>query len=473
MPENSWPESNSYNEFDPLESLWVDIVDADLEPLPRYGEGQVNRRRRAAIALGMIWGGTIALHFFSVGIWMIWAFTTLMGVHALRLLLTQPRTAAATTWEGEDYPFVSLLVAAKNEEAVITRLVQTLCQIDYPSHRYELWIIDDNSSDRTPLLLERLAKDYKQLQVLRRLPGAGGGKSGALNQVLPLTKGEIIGVFDADAEVNADLLQRVLPLFQQEQVGAVQLRKNIINGNTNFWTRGQQVEMVVDAYFQQQRVAIGGIGELRGNGQFVRRRALERCGGWNEQTITDDLDLSLRLHLDQWDIECVLEPAVQEEGVLRAMALWHQRNRWSEGGFQSYLDYWQLLVRNRLGTSKTLDLLMFWTIKYFLPTAAIPDFLMSLARNRPPLFLPLTSLTVALSFIGMIRGLQQVRKANNEPVLPLTTLMQAVQGTLYMLHWFPVVASVTARMSVRPKRLKWVKTVHQGPTESIDVPLEG
>ena len=89
-------------------------------------------------------------------------------------------------------------------------------------------------------------------------------------------------------------------------------------------------EMALDTFIQQQRIAIGGIGELRGNGQFVRRAALERCGGWNEQTITDDLDLTIRLHLDKWDIQFLDFPPVEEEGVTTALALWHQRNRWGE-----------------------------------------------------------------------------------------------------------------------------------------------
>ena len=85
---------------------------------------------------------------------------------------------------------------------------------------------------------------------------------------------------------------------------------------TNFWTQGQASEMMLDAYFQQQqRIAIGGIGELRGNGQFVRRTALADCKGWNEQTITDDLDLTLKLHINDWDIDLLAYPAVQEEGV--------------------------------------------------------------------------------------------------------------------------------------------------------------
>jgi len=448
------------------------LVEADDFDEELY-QGMEGRRRKAAVALIMVWSGTIALHLFSGGYWLVFGMTTLMGVHFLRVLLARPldppEPLAADVPEAE-WPYVSLLVAAKNEAAVIGTLVKTLCNLDYPTSRYEVWIIDDGSTDQTPTFLEQLAQQYEQLQVLHRQPGAGGGKSGALNQVLPLIQGEIIGVFDADAQVSQDLLCRVLPLFQREQVGAVQVRKVIANVNTNFWTRSQMVEMVFDAFMQQQRIALGGIGELRGNGQFVRRVALVRCGGWNEQTITDDLDLTLRLHLDQWDIDFLAFPAVQEEGVTRATALWHQRNRWAEGGYQRYLDYWRLLVRNRMGTRKTLDLAVFWITQYVLPTAAVPDFVMAIARNRPPVLLPMTNLAVSLSFIGMLLGLRRVHKLQGT-LLPRIALLQGLRGTLYMFHWLPVIASTTARISIRPKRLKWVKTTHQGTGEIwLDVP---
>lgn len=482
MQENSWLENNSSSEFESLDSLLNDLGESpDIQNFQhQLDRGQSGRRQKAALTLALVWSGTIALHWFSIGLWIVWGITLLMGIHALRLLLANsPIALAAQTTSTEafaepstplsegEYPFVSILVAAKNEEAVVNRLVQSLCTLNYPVHRYEVWIIDDNSTDGTLVLLEKLSQTYKQLRVLPRLPGASGGKSGALNQVLPLTKGEIIAVFDADAQVSKDMLQRVLPLFEQQQLGAVQVRKAIANASKNLWTQGQRSEMALDAFFQQQRQAIGGIGELRGNGQFVRRRALLRCGGWNEQTITDDLDLSLRLHLDQWEIACVMEPAVGEEGVTSPIALWHQRNRWAEGGYQSYLDYWRLIIQNRLGTRKTYDLLTFWVIKYILPAAALPDFVMSIARNRLPILLPVTSLTIALSFVGMIRGLNQAQQHNPDKKLPLFTLLQAIWGTLYMLHWLPVVASVTARISVRAKRLKWVKTVHQGTVDVV------
>ncbi|MBE9236984.1 glycosyltransferase family 2 protein [Anabaena aphanizomenioides LEGE 00250] len=464
MPANSWPENDAYNgNSDPLNSLLSDLSTEEelTEGIKTvYSSSRFQGRRpKAVLMLTVVWGGTIALHLVSWGSIFILGLTAILSIHAFRIIFARPRHHHKEI-QG-DLPRVSVLVAAKNEEAVIGRLVKNLCSLEYANGEYEVWIIDDHSTDKTPQLLAELQEEYKQLRVFRRSADAIGGKSGALNQVLPMTKGDIIAVFDADAQVNPDLLLQVVPVFQREQVGAVQVRKAIANAKENFWTKGQMAEMAVDTWFQQQRTAIGGLGELRGNGQFVRRQALDSCGGWNEETITDDLDLTIRLNLDKWDIECMFYPPVQEEGVITAIALWHQRNRWAEGGYQRYLDYWDLILKNRMGTRKTVDLLIFLLIMYILPTAAVPDLLMSVIRHRPPILAPVTGLSVTMSFVGMFAGLQRTRqdqKTSNYLVL----LLQTIRGSLYMLHWLVVMSSTTARMSVRPKRLKWVKTVHTG-----------
>ena len=466
MPANSWPEDDHYNELDAIGSLLSDLSDPEesveahnLPPQSSYK----GRRHKAAVVLTIVWSGTIALNLVSWGSWLVLGLTTVFGIHALRVVLARPRRSPKSTSDDKLVcPYVSLLVAAKNEEAVIGNLVAALCSLEYPDERYEVWVVDDNSTDRTPVLLQQLELEYSNLKVLRRSAGASGGKSGALNQVLPLTRGEILAVFDADAQLSPDLVQHVIPLFEQDSVGAVQVRKAIINANANFWTQGQVAEMALDAYLQQQRIALGGIGELRGNGQFVRRTALERCGGWNEETITDDLDLTLRLHLNQWEIEFLSYPAVEEEGVTRATALWHQRSRWAEGGYQRYLDYWRLILRNRMGTRKTIDLFMFLLIQYILPTAQVPDLVMAIARNRPPVLSPFTGLAMTLSMVWMFVGLKRCKGEKFPASTFFVLLLQTLRGTFYMLHWLVVMTSTTARISVRPKRLKWVKTVHQG-----------
>jgi 1,2-diacylglycerol 3-beta-glucosyltransferase len=427
-----------------------------------WSAGMGYRQLKAATIVGGLWLGVIALHLVSWGYILVWVITGIFCLRALRLVTTKVLPPPVFV-PPQIYPFISLAVSAKNEAAVIANLIENLCSLDYPADRYEVWAIDDNSSDSTGEILDRLALQYPQLQVLHRTGAATGGKSGALNQVLTMMQGDIIGVFDADAQVTTNVLQQVLAYFQTETVGAIQLRKAIANSSTNFLTRGQRAEMALDAYLQQQRTSGGGIGELRGNGQFVRRTAIASCDGWNEETITDDLDLTIRLHLTGWQIELMPYPPVQEEGVTTLKALWNQRNRWAEGGFQRYIDYWDAIASNRMGTKKTLDLISFLLIQYLLPPAGIPDFLMAFWLRHPPLLLPMTaSLGVALplwaTWVGLRRSYQQAGEAVN-----ITTLLtQTAIGSLFILHWLVVMPLAIARMAVRPKQLKWVKTPRVG-----------
>lgn len=454
--------------------------DADCFEASPLDDGFEGRRLKAAFLLTGTWGLMYLIHSLSYGLWVMVGLSSLMALHLVRAFVAKPTLEApacvlSDVVAGEKLPFVTLLVSAKNEEAVIEALVRNLCNLDYPNDRYELWIVDDASTDRTTDVLMQLRYEFPQLNVHRRMAGSTGGKSGALNQVFAKTKGEFLVVFDADARIQSDFIQKTLPIFlKNERIGAVQLRKAIaqyeIPGSAeahNFWVKGQHAEMLLDAFMQQQRIAVGGIGELRGNGQFVRRSALVECGGWNEETITDDLDLTFRLHLNQWDIFCLTIPSVYEEGVTTAKALWHQRNRWGEGGYQRYLDYWRFILRNRMGSAKTLDLSVFWIMQYFMPTAALPDFFWALKYHHILMLTPLSMLTFTFFVASTTRGLRRRQLATGGSYsngwqgwgIPF---LQALQGFVYMIHWFIVVGSVTTRMAFFPKRLKWVKTVHTG-----------
>jgi 1,2-diacylglycerol 3-beta-glucosyltransferase len=483
MPENSDSENqdpapaSGSDDSEISRPQWLDVAEEEEEFRSDFFQGFSGRRQKAALVLMLVWAITIALHSLTWGFWLVWLVSGIIFVKVVQLFTARPEQLPLPLSEAElnspsiDLPTVSLLVAAKNEEAVIAGLVDLLCGIDYPVERTEIWIIDDASTDRTAEILDQSIENYPQLRVLQRPPGSSGGKSGALNQAFSLCQGEIIGVFDADAKISPDLLRSVVPLFTDAQVGAVQVRKSIANAKTNFLTRGQGTEMALDSYLQQQRIAIGGIGELRGNGQFVRRAALNRCGGWNEQTITDDLDLTLRLHLDNWKIGFLPTPAVREEGVTTIRALWHQRNRWAEGGFQRYLDYWRFCLSDRLNWTKKTDLLLFFLLlQYLLPSAALPDFLMALWYRHYPLYLPLTVLTLSLTVCGSLLGALRIHRQTQKLSLAVSIKFawQSLVDLIYLCHWLVIMPCITLRMSIRPKRLKWVKTVHQGTVESSE-----
>lgn len=269
MPQFPWNDHESDSPLSPLESLlaeWEDPEAEEEEFRSDFFQGLEGRRKKAAFALMVIWTIVISLHYWHWGSWLVWGLMAILSLQALRLMRATPALPPPVLAQDaslERYQKVSLLAAAKNEEAVIGQLVNQLCALDYPTDRYDIWIVDDNSTDNTPIILDRLAQQYPQLKVVHRPAGAGGGKSGALNEVLSQAQGNIIGVFDADASVPPDLLRQVVPYFETTDFGALQVRKAIANQGVNFWTKGQAAEMALDTYFQQQRIVTGGIGELR------------------------------------------------------------------------------------------------------------------------------------------------------------------------------------------------------------------
>jgi len=356
-------------------------------------------------------------------------------------------------------PKVDVLVAARDEENVIERLVSRLLSIEYPEEKLAIWIIDDGSQDRTPELLQELSKNFSRINVLRRSLMSGGGKSGALNSVLNQTYGEWLFILDADAQLQSNVLLRAITLALNGGWSGVQLRKSVVNCELNQLASYQAMEMAMDAVIQRGRLASGGVAELRGNGQLINRKVLESCGGFNEKTITDDLDLSFRFLLTRSPIVIMWDPPVQEEAVESISALFKQRKRWAEGGLQRFFDYWPLLLSNRLSNFKKLDLTCFFLLQYVLPVVSFIDLIASIALLKMPLYWPLSIVAFGISSLAYWKGCSQ----NSEgPRLPSPKFINIVGATIYLAHWFVVIPFIVFKMSLFRKTLIWEKTDHVG-----------
>jgi 1,2-diacylglycerol 3-beta-glucosyltransferase len=404
---------------------------------------------KATLVVLLVWGFVSLLHWQPNTQWLMVGLTVIMTVQTIRMLIVKP---ANLLIEGDTYlPQVSILVPAKNESAVLADLVYSLRQLNYPSDCLDIWVVDDGSTDETPQILRELQSQFPCLQIHRR--ESKGGKSGALNAVFPFTTGEIILVCDADAHLPSDFLRQTVAVFEKKHIGAVQVRKVISNADTNFLTQCQQMEMCCDSFLQTHRIAIGGMSELRGNGMLVRREFIEKCQGWNENTVTDDLDMCFRLYLAGAEIEFFTVPVIQEEGVTTWKKLWHQRRRWAEGGYQRYLDYFPQILT--LGWAKELDLLLFFLLQFLLPIGLIPDLIWTIFYSHHPVLLPLQTLLSIILTIAFIAGLYQYQSLRG-----LSLIWATIQGSFYMVHWIPVMIVTTLKMCVQRKQSRWVKTEH-------------
>jgi 1,2-diacylglycerol 3-beta-glucosyltransferase len=399
-------------------------------------------------------------------LWPATGLTLLLGLYALSTVFGPLfRPAQGTVEEpeplqdGAAWPAVDLVVAARDEEAVIARLVERLARVRYPEGLMRFWVVDDGSEDRTPELLAGLQARTPQLQVLRRNRDAGGGKSGALNTLLPQLQGRWLMVLDADADLQPDVLERLIPFAEQGGWSAVQLRKAVVNADVNWLARAQAMEMALDAVIQSGRLASGGVAELRGNGQLLRREAVLSCEGFNEATVTDDLDLSFRMLVNRQPVGILWDPPVHEEAVTTLGALWRQRQRWAEGGLQRFFDYWPSLTAPDLGARRQLDLAAFFLLQYALPVMAVADLLGALLTRTAPAIWPLSFVAFGLSGGAILVG---CRRPGEGPPLPAMHPLNLALGIAYLGHWFVVIPYTSLRMALLPKRLVWAKTLHVG-----------
>ncbi len=421
------------------------------------------RRLQASLFLLCCCGAAAAPHRLpaSQALWPATALTLLLGLYVLRAVFLPALRGAKAEGPAvlEALPAVDLVVAARDEEAVIGRLVERLAALSYPADRLKIWIVDDGSEDRTPEVLSEYQARFPQLQVLRRPRDAGGGKSGALNAVLPNLQGRWLLVLDADAQLQPDLLERLVRFAEQGGWSAVQLRKSVVNPDLNWLTRAQAMEMALDAVIQQGRLFSGGVVELRGNGQLLQREAVLSCEGFNEATVTDDLDLSFRLLVQQQPVALLWDPPVQEEAVTAWSALWRQRQRWAEGGLQRFFDYWPQLTGSEVPAARKLDLSCFFLLQYALPVMAAADALTALITRTPPLSWPLSFVAFGLSGGAILAGCS---RRSEGPDLPAMGPINLAWGIAYLGHWFVVIPYTTLRMALLPKRLVWAKTLHVG-----------
>lgn len=388
----------------------------------------------------------------------IYAFyMQLATLHKKRKLKKNPKVI------NEDYkPFVTIMVPAHNEESVISKTVENVLALDY--EKFELIVIDDRSEDNTAGVIKDLEKKYDNVTALIRDKKAFPGKSAVLNDALKLAKGEAILVFDADARVETDFLSKLVPNLEPDDVGAVQARKVIINKDYNFLTRCQNNEMTLDTHFQVGRDAVKGAVELRGNGELIKRTALESIGGWNNETITDDLDMSTKLHIKGWDVRFCPEAIVYEEGIIYLTPLFRQRRRWLEGSIRRYLEnFGQALTSKDMSLRASLDMTAYIS-EFIMPIwlimevfSKIFDIIVRSAPKNCLLSSFIVGLGIAICFTLAAR--YSLRRFDN--VSRVQALKQSIETSLYLFFiWFPIVIFICFKILFLKKDMNWGKTTH-------------
>ena len=241
----------------------------------------------------------------------------------------------------DDWPVVTVQLPLYNEAEVAHRLIDACVDLDYPREKLEIQVLDDSTDATTERVANRV--DYWQAQgidiVHVRRDDRTGYKAGALANGLRLARGEYVAIFDADFVPNPDFLRRMVPhFFENETLGMVQARWGHLNQDDSLLTQVQAFGL--DAHFaieQHVREQADCFMNFNGTAGLWRRTCIEDAGGWEHDTLTEDLDLSYRAQLRDWDFKYVPSVEVPAELPPDMNALRSQQFRWAKGGVETAL----------------------------------------------------------------------------------------------------------------------------------------
>jgi len=340
-----------------------------------------NSRRRTPwsvlVALGVLlvvsglFGVTVVIAAIAIALQAIFFVFFLRHLaFAMTALRTGPVDLVMPEFDTGYQPSVTILVACKNEELVVSTLIASLFAVEYPAERKQIIVVDDASTDRTGAMLDEIAARDRRLTVVHRPAGYGGGKSGALNDGLAQATGEIIVVFDADHEPQPQCVRRLVRHFIDPTVAAVQGRCEIGNASASPLTELVALDYIagyfVNEYGRQSLYRLPAYG---GANCAVRASSLRELGGWNPESVTEDTDLTIRLILQGARVRYDVTALDVEEGVVTLDRYCRQRYRWARGHQQVWRDYHRAVWKSpRLSRMEKVETTMFM-LAFHMPVA--------------------------------------------------------------------------------------------------------
>jgi cellulose synthase/poly-beta-1,6-N-acetylglucosamine synthase-like glycosyltransferase len=238
----------------------------------------------------------------------------------------------------KDLPHVTIQLPVFNERYTVERLINAAVRLDYPREKLQIQVLDD-STDDTSALVQRLVDQHQKQGIniidLHRT-NRSGFKAGALSEGLKVATGELVAIFDADFVPRPNWLMKAVPEFCDEKLGCLQTRWGHLNSRYNTFTRAQALG--IDGHFVVEQTARSRNGlfmNFNGTAGVWRRACIEDAGGWQADTLTEDLDLSYRAQLHGWHIGYLPDVVVPAELPAPVEAYKQQQFRWAKGSFQT------------------------------------------------------------------------------------------------------------------------------------------
>lgn len=238
----------------------------------------------------------------------------------------------------DSLPHVTIQLPIFNEKYVVRRLLKAVTEMDYPGKLLQIQVLDD-STDDTARLVEELVHIYQTKgfdMVYIHRQDRSGFKAGAMQNALKSATGDFVAIFDADFIPPKDWLRNMLPHFAEKQIGCVQSRWGHLNISQSGFTKA--VALALDGHFQVEQPARSDnslIMGFNGSGGMWRKACIDDAGGWQADTLTEDLDLSYRAQMRGWQVKFIGDLVVPAELPDEMAAFKQQQYRWAKGGIQT------------------------------------------------------------------------------------------------------------------------------------------
>jgi len=385
---------------------------------------------------------------------------TLAGFFHDRRSMKERKAVDALTF---DFPRVCVLIPAHNEEKVIAATLEAMRKLDYPADRLDILVINDGSSDDTAAIVERHLADDARVRLYNVPRGEGGkGKSRALNLGLRQTDAEYIAVYDADNTPSPSALKYLMAqLLTDKTLGAVLGKFRTVNKNRNLLTRFINIETLsFQSMLQAGRWRMFKVATLPGTNLVIRRHLLDKLKGWDEDAITEDSELSIRIYMEGFRIKFV-PYAITYEQEPESWGVWiKQRTRWVQGNNYVGKKFLKEIpaFKNKFLALELLYLLSLYYV--FLVAIVSSDILFILGLfnvvtiSLPGPYTAVWIVGIGLFLLEVLLALSYDREDTVANIL-LTFLMYFT----YCQLWIYIVGRAIYLDVIKREKRSWVKTV--------------
>ncbi len=292
-------------------------------------------------------------------------FSALFYILAIHGIVSKPKVYRYKETNGKK-PFITVQIPTYNE-VVALRCAEKCLKFDYPGNRYEILIGDDSNKSEVSDIIDEFARKHRgRVRVIRR-PTNKGYKAGNLNNMLKYSRGEILVIFDSDFVPSRDFLKRIIqPFSESKKVAAVQSRWEFLNADQSIVSRLYSSILIVYHHLTLPLINRFGVSFICGSAEAVRKDVLLKLGGWQNGSLTEDTEFSIRIMEMGYRSVYLQDLVTPGEAPFTLNGFKRQQMRWAYGTIRAFMDHKKKIFFNKYFNNKQRIMLSFVLLGYLI-----------------------------------------------------------------------------------------------------------